>query len=125
MIKFMHKKTIDSASEERSGRLVHKKQCLSWIMNYIWLFTRQKLREGSPGREASTSRGVEMWHHPQWREKCYSPTWPESSLIEAKARRVDMLPKLRRESGKGPVGRGLYITLRSLAFIYKIDMNRI
>ena len=46
--------------------------------------------------------------------------------MRVKVGRGDMVPKLRLESqAKGSVGRVLYITLRSLAFIHKIDMNRI
>lgn len=117
--------TMDSAWEELSGRLVHRKQCLGWIMKYEMYMIVYKQQRGEQSWQGNEHK--QRWQCLEGWLKCCHLKGPERNL----GRRV----KWRAREGtwyqgwdlqtKGPMGKASYITLRILTGICKIHMNRI
>lgn len=87
---------MDSAWEEMSGRVVHRKQCLGWIMKYemyMIVYKQQKGEQSWQGNE----------HEQRWRclegwLRCCHPKGPERSLgrrVQVAWEGGNMVPGLR------------------------------
>lgn len=113
---------MDSAWEEMSGRLVHRKQCLGWIIKYEMYMIVYKQQKGEQSWQGNEHE--QRWRCPEGWLKCCHPKGPERSLGRRGGRERGTRAEICRPN-KGPMGKASYVTLRILPGICKIHMNRI